>query len=113
MPDAVIGGIISEVGANIEKIRARGGRVAFVQPPYTGPFIDVEDFGFPQERFWDRLLENTNSVGVTFKDHPEMQNLYLPEWSHLGPQAGRDYTRALVPVLYAEMHEQSNMDSNE
>lgn len=108
MPDAVIDGIISEVSANIEKIRARGGRVAFVQPPYTGPFIDVEDFGFPQERFWDRLLTGTNSVGVTFKDYPEMQGLYLPEWSHLGPQAARDFTRALVPVLYAEMHARDN-----
>ncbi len=109
MPDAAIDGIVSEVSANIEKIRARGGRVAFVQPPYTGPFVEVEDFGFPQERFWDRLLTGTNSVGVSFKDHPEMQGLYLPEWSHLGPQAAKDFTRALVPILYADMHSHSNM----
>lgn len=100
MPDEAINAVISSVNADIEKIRARGGDVVFVRAPYTGPFADVEDNGFPRERFWDPLLEQTNSAGVTFHDHTELQGLTLPEWSHLSPEDAKKYTRALVPIFY-------------
>lgn len=100
MPDEAINAIIAEVKANVDKIRARGGEVAFVQAPVNGPFAQVEQAGFPRERFWDRLLEETDSAGVTFYDHIELQGLYLPEWSHLSPEDSRRYTRALAPIFY-------------
>ncbi len=103
MPDEAIDAVIADVNADIEKIRTRGGDVVFIQPPYDGEFAMIEDNGFPRERFWDRLLEKTDSAGVTFKDHPEMQTLYLPEWSHLGPRDAEAYTRLLAPALYAEL----------
>jgi hypothetical protein len=103
MPDAAIDAVIAEVKANIDKIRARGGDVAFLRLPYNGPFAEVEDMGFPRERFWDRLLERTDSVGVTFHDHPELQGYEIPEWSHLSPSDATRYTRALVPIFYAEL----------
>ncbi len=103
MPDEAINAVISEVKANVDKIRARGGEVIFIQPPVAGPFLEVEQGGFPRARFWDRLLTMTDSAGVSFHDHAEMQAYDLPEWSHLSPADSKRYSRALTPLVYAEM----------
>lgn len=100
MPDDAINAVISEVKASVDAIRARGGEVVFIQPPVGGPFGEVERAAFPRERFWDRLLAATDSAGVSFYDHPEMQNYNLPEWSHLAPPDAKRYSRALVPLVY-------------
>lgn len=100
MPDEAINAIISEVKASVDAIRARGGDVAFIQPPVAGPFAEAEKAGFPRKRFWDRLLIATDSAGVSFQDHPEMQQYELPEWSHLSPTDAERFTRALTPILY-------------
>lgn len=90
---------IAEISADVDAIRARGGDVAFVQMPYDGGY-EKEESLFPRERFWHPLLTGTRSVGVSFFDHPELQNYYLPEWSHLAPREAERYTRALVPIFY-------------
>ncbi len=100
MPDAAIDAVISDVKKSVDKIRARGGEVLFIQPPVGGPFGEVERAAFPRERFWDRLLAKTDCAGVTFYDHAEMQNYDLPEWSHLSPPDAKQYSRALVPYVY-------------
>ena len=105
MPDEAINAVIAEVKANIDRIRARGGDVAFLQLPYEGAYADVEDNAFPRERFWDRLLAGTDAVGVSFKDDPALQGYVLPEWSHLSASEARRYTRAVVPMLYGKMAE--------
>lgn len=102
MPDAAINGVIAEVRANIDKIRARGGDVAFMRLPYDGAFAVAEDNGFPRERFWDPLLAQTNSVGVAWQDHPELQGYYIPEWSHLAAAEALRYTNAVTPIFYAK-----------
>ncbi len=103
MPDAAIDAVINDVKASIDAIRARGGEVLFIQPPVGGPFAQVEQAAFPRERFWDPLLAKTDSAGVTFYDHEEMRNYDLPEWSHLSPPEAKRYSRALVPLVYAEL----------
>jgi len=108
MPDEAINAIISGVKANIDKIRARGGDVVFIQPPVAGPFAEAEQAGFPRERFWDRLLAGTDSAGVSFYDHPEMQNYDLPEWSHLSPPDAERYSRALVPLVYQALEQKKD-----
>jgi hypothetical protein len=103
MPDEAIAKVVAEVKANIDKIRARGGDVAFVQFPYGGVYTPAEDFGFPRARFWDRLLRETNSAGVSWHDYSALQGYDLPESSHLSASEATRYTRALVPILYAEI----------
>lgn len=43
MPDEAVAAVIAEVKGNIEKIRTRGGDVAFVRYPYDGLYLAVED----------------------------------------------------------------------
>lgn len=89
--------------ANIDKIRARGGEVVFLRLPCAGFLLQVEDGGFPRERVWDRLLRDTNSMGIAWQDYPELQGYDLPEWSHLSASEAERYTRALVPIFYREL----------
>lgn len=103
MPDAAINEMIGKIKASVEAIRARGGDVAFVRFPYEGAFTQAEDMGFPRERFWDRLVADTRSAGITWHDYPELQGYYLPEWSHLSSDEATRYTNALVPILYKEI----------
>ncbi|MEQ1930678.1 MAG: hypothetical protein ABL957_09115 [Parvularculaceae bacterium] len=103
MPPEAVGAVIAGVKIDIDKIRARGGEVAFMRLPYGGGFAPVEDNGFPRAQFWDRLLRETNSVGVAWQDHAELQGYELPEWSHLSPREAERYTRALVPIFYERL----------
>ncbi len=95
--------VIEEVKTSVEKIRARGGDVVFVQYPFAGVYTAFERDFFPRARFWDRLLAETQSAGVSFEDYKELQGYELPEWSHLAPRDAERYTKALVPLLYEKM----------
>ncbi|WDI31471.1 hypothetical protein PUV54_16085 [Hyphococcus flavus] len=95
--------IIAELGADIEKIRARGGDVVFARMPYDGLYEEIEEKAFPREKAWDKLLAETNSIGVHFKDYEALQGFYIVEWSHLAPRDAEAFTAAFVPILYEQM----------
>lgn len=104
-PDEAIAPVIAEVKANVDKIRTRGGDVVFLRLPYTGFWQQVEDGGFPRERVWDRLLRDTDTLGIAWQDYPELQGYHLPEWSHLSRSEAERYTRAVVPIFYKRLDE--------
>lgn len=87
------------ITADIEKIRQRGGDVVFLRAPSTGSYRPRELRLHPRETHWDRLLKDTNSVGVHFEDHPELQGFRIPEWSHLHSEDAPKFTAALIPIL--------------
>lgn len=94
---------IADVRPFIEKIRARGGEVAFIRLPSNGPFREAENRGFPREQYWDRLIAETGSVGIHFEDYPQLQSYVIPEWSHLRADEAERYTRTLIPILDSEL----------
>lgn len=106
-PDEAINAVIASVKANVDKIRARGGDVAFMQLPYDGGFVPIEEMGFPRARFWDRLLAGTDSAGVTFLDYPELQGYFIPEWSHLEAREAERYTRTFAPIFYKRLEDKN------
>jgi len=90
---------------DINKIRARGGEVVFVRPPSAGDYRPLELKYHPRAEYWDRLLIDTNSVGVHFEDHLELQGFRTPEWSHLHSEDAPKFTAALIPILDAKLRE--------
>jgi hypothetical protein len=98
MSDEEITAVVNDVNADIDRIRARGGEVVFVQHPYTRE-LEPEEGMFPRERFWNRLLEETKTQGVTFLDHPDMQGFWLPEWSHIEARDAERYSRVLARLV--------------
>lgn len=97
--------IIIEMGADIEKLRARGGDVVFARMPFDGLYAEIEGKAYPREKAWDKLLSETNSAGVHFQDYPELQGYFLAEWSHLSASEAERYTRAFVPIFYRAMEQ--------
>ena len=91
--------LLEEVKGDVDAIRQRGGEVVFVRAPSTGPFREAEAGGFPRERMWDTLLEYTGAPGVHFEDHEDLQDVELPEWSHIRAGDTERWTRALIGHL--------------
>jgi len=94
--------LLDGVKTCIDKIRSRGGLVAFVRPPSGGHYTETENRQFPRPQYWDRLLDYTNSPGIYYSDYPETANFVCPEWSHLAPRDGVTYTTQLVKILQEE-----------
>jgi hypothetical protein len=95
--------VCEETRLHIQRIRARGGEVVFVRPPSGGDVYERELRNVPRYTTWDRLLQETGAFGIHFEDHPAMQGLEIPEWSHLSGASASLFTRAYVDVLTREM----------
>jgi hypothetical protein len=93
---------LAKAKANVEKIRARGGRVIFVNDPSSGPVLEIERRLTPRAVFWDRILKQTGAPGIHFEDYPELRDFTCPEWSHLSASDSVRYTRQLVAVMKRE-----------
>ena len=93
--DAAIEREMARAVAAHEKLRARGVRVVFVRAPSDGDVLEDEHRRYPRETTWDALLARTGAPGIHFEDHPDMQGLWLPEWSHLAGADADRYTAAL------------------
>ena len=84
----------------VAAIRARGGEVVFVRPPSAVQLRVNEESQLPKVKGWDALLRNTRTVGVHNDDLPaEVQNLTMPEWSHLNRACATVFTDAYVRRL--------------
>lgn len=90
---------IERAVAATRALRARGVEVLFVRPPSSGPWLEVEDRAFPRASTWDVLLQRSGAPGVHFEDHPSLQGLDLPEWSHLSAADAVRYTDALLAII--------------
>lgn len=86
----------------VDALRARGVRVLFVRPPSDGRYYAYEQQHLPRAETWDLLLARSGLPGVHFEDHPSMQGLELPEWSHLSARDARRYTAALASTIERE-----------
>ena len=87
----------------VAAIRARGGDVVFVRPPSDVHLRVNEEAQLPKAKGWDVLLARTKAVGVHNDDLPAaVQNLTLPEWSHLNRACATVFTDAYVRALAAQ-----------
>lgn len=93
--ESYLKGIIDDVAA----IKKRGGEVVFIRLPSSGDYRPREARLQPREQYWDRLLRDTDSVGIHFEDHQELQGFRIPEWSHLHSDDAPKFTAALIPII--------------
>lgn len=98
-PQARYDAIFKSVAVNVNKIKARGGEVVFVRTPSSGVYFQGESMGFPRDKFWDRLLKETNCIGIHFKDYPAIANFDCPELSHLKKSDAVIFTRYFFELL--------------
>jgi hypothetical protein len=100
-PDVVgiVDTVAAQVAVDVERIRARGGDVAFIRFPSSGPVYLSETRGFPRSLAWEPFLAKTRAAGVHFEDHAQLQGYRLPEWSHMAAGDSGRFTRALAPLV--------------
>ncbi|MBK7433576.1 MAG: hypothetical protein IPI66_06530 [Chitinophagaceae bacterium] len=94
--------LFNMVKANVDKIRARGGKVIFVRTPSSGPFLAGENMGFPREKYWEQLLKATGTPGIHFADYPVIDHFQCPEFSHLSMPDAVIFTKEFIRILAQE-----------
>ncbi len=94
--EKVIQAVLETTKTNVEKIRAKGGKVIFVRLPSSGELRELEEKTTPREKYWDRLIESTQSPGIHFEDYLELRNFDCPEWSHLTKEDAIRFTKRLM-----------------
>ena len=90
---------IDRTAAAVGKLRSRGVPILFIRPPTNGPYFDFENRDFPRAKTWDPLIAKTETPGIHFEDHPELQGFDLPEWSHLSASEANRFTEALCRLI--------------
>jgi hypothetical protein len=93
----------SDASASVAKIRARGGEVVFIRAPSAGLYYESEQHAAPRARTWDRLLRETGAYGVHFEDLEGLEELEVPEWSHLSQDSATKFTRAYIGQLVKDL----------
>jgi hypothetical protein len=99
-----IDAVLVRTKAAVDKIRAHGGDVVFVRPPSAPDLRVIEDKHVPRARAWDAILAYTHSNGVHIDDLPSVQNLTLPESSHLSRACATVFTDAYLRSLAGKTH---------
>lgn len=94
--------ILNAVKIAVDKIKSRGGQVLFVRTPSSGPFLLGENRGFPREKYWERILTVTNSIGIHFADYPAIAHFVCPEFSHLTQTDAITFTKEFIRILNKE-----------
>ena len=83
----------------VDAIRARGGRVVFVQFPTTGRLFAYDDAIFPKKEFWDAFAARTSALCIHFKDVPQLATFDCPDLSHLDRADAPRFTMELGRTL--------------
>jgi hypothetical protein len=99
MPKSELDAIFKSVKVATDKIKARGGQVLFVRTPSSGPYLQGENIVFPREKYWDRLLAETQCPGIHFMDYPAIAHFDCPEFSHLQLKDAVTFTKEFVKIL--------------
>lgn len=94
--------LLNTVKTDVDKIKARGGKVLFIRTPSSGGYLMGEKMGYPREKYWERILSITNCPGIHFEDYPATAHFECPELSHLKPSDAIIYTTSLVEILQKE-----------
>jgi hypothetical protein len=101
--------LITSVKGNVDKIRARGGDVVFVRFPSSGDIRPRELERHPREHYFDRMIDETATIGIHFEDYASLAGFSCPEWSHLSRVDAVTFTRNLIPIMKGLMEEKGRI----
>ena len=91
------GRTLRQVSGFVEKIRRRGGDVAFVRMPVDGPLRSHEDKLFPETQ---RQISGLRAAGLVTIDFADMDGHFLcPDGSHLNTPESARFSRLVAEEL--------------
>jgi hypothetical protein len=83
----------------VAKLRTRGVPVIFVREPSGGEYLAYEHRVLPRSTTWDVLVSKAGVPSIHFEDYAELQNLQIPDGSHLAGESADRYTEALYGII--------------
>lgn len=90
---------IQRVPPLVEELRQKGGDVAFVHLPVSGPSEQFSMRFYPKHRFWDLFATRTPAVAVHYRDYPVFRSFRCADTSHLDEKDAPRFTVALMKEL--------------
>lgn len=99
MSEKELNSIFESVKKATDKIKSRGGQVLFVRTPSSGGYLQGERMVFPREKYWNRLLKETQCPGIHFEDYPAIDHFDCPEFSHLQLKDATIFTQQFIEIL--------------
>jgi hypothetical protein len=90
---------LHRIAKSVRQITKRGGKVIFSRLPSSGGVFQLEERLTPRAAVWDRIIRETGSPGIYFKDYPELKDFMCPEWSHLNGRDAALYTHRFARIL--------------
>jgi hypothetical protein len=84
---------------DVEKFKARGGKIILVRCPSGGMIKEMESKGLPREEYWEELVAKTKVPAYHYEDYEGLTGFNLPEWSHLSSADADLFTERLVNIL--------------
>lgn len=82
-----------------EKIKNRGGRVIFYVPPVKGQQYSLAEQAYPKAKYWDRFIKKYSLDALHYKDIVGMQDISLPDESHIDQHSKKYYSSLLLKAL--------------
>lgn len=86
---------------DLEKFKARGGKVILVRCPSSGDLRMGEKMGLPRAEFYDDLVQKAQVKSYHFEDYRQLPS-ECPEWSHLSAKDAAVFTTELVKIMLAD-----------
>jgi hypothetical protein len=84
---------------DLEKFKARGGKVILVRCPSSGGLRIGENMKLPRAEFYDDLVQQAKVKSYHFEDYEQFKHLECPEWSHLSASDAQFFTTELVKIM--------------
>ena len=82
-----------------EIFKKRGGKIILLRAPSSNDFREVEAQITPRKMFWDEFVKKSGLPSYHFEDYDQLQNLHLPEWSHLSATDADFFTKEFIAIL--------------
>lgn len=84
---------------DLEKFKARGGKVILLRSPSDGFFDELEKMITPRPEFWDELVAKAGVPAYHYQDYKGLSPFKTIEWSHLSAKDADQFTENLVKIL--------------
>lgn len=92
-------GIVDRMAGFVGRIQDRGGRVVLLKFPLRGRILALHDEHFPDDKYWDVLASSIEADVIDVADMPGVEQLQLPDESHLDSASAERFTRWLASEL--------------
>ena len=83
----------------VKLLEQKGGTLILLRLPSEGTVLQIEHELFPDDRFWNRLVQASGAQSIHFADHPELMGFLSRDGSHVDSSKASEFTVALAGVL--------------